>query len=483
MSLATLLEDWCENTPRITVGGLTMDSRRVSPGDAFIAVAGSTTHGMVFAAEAEARGARVIIHDGLALTPQVKIPLVSVDGLGELLPRLAARFFHCPSDRLTIAGVTGTNGKTSTAHFIAQAWQRTFGTAGLIGTIGYGALSRLMPAALTTPDPITMQRMLAECIDEGVEYVAMEVSSHALEQGRCAEVAFAAAVFTNLSRDHLDYHGSMERYAAAKRRLFTDCRPGFAVINVDDEFGRSLANELCGQIEVLPYGTNGSSELRAAVLNMDSTGMALKLSGPWGEGNVHTGLLGRFNVYNLLAAAGTLALLGMPWDQVMHQIEIMCPVPGRMHCLGGEQGQPLVVVDFAHTPDALKQALTALRAHLHGRLTCVFGCGGNRDRGKRPLMAEVVESLADRVLITTDNPRNEKPQNIFDDMLAGMKSPQDALVISDRGTAIRRAIRESCSGDIILVAGKGHEAWQEVNGQRIPFSDEAAIRAVLEEAA
>ena len=483
MSLATLLEDWCESPPQLTVEGLSMDSRRVRAGDAFIAVAGKTTHGMAFAAEAQARGARVIIHDGLAPASALDIPQVGVAGLGQLLSQLAARFFHCPSDRLTIAGVTGTNGKTSTAHFIAQAWQRTGARAGLIGTIGYGPLYQLLPAELTTPDPVSVQRMLADCIDGGVEHVAMEVSSHALEQGRCADVAFALAVFTNLSRDHLDYHGSMEQYAAAKRRLFTDCRPGFAVINVDDEFGRRLVAELAGTLEVLSYGTNGSSELRAAVLQMDSSGMVLNISSPWGQGKIHTGLLGRFNVSNLLAAAGALALLGMPWSQVMHQVELMHAVPGRMHCLGGEYNQPLVVVDFAHTPDALKQALTALRAHLHGRLTCVFGCGGDRDRGKRPLMAAVVESLADRVVVTSDNPRSETPQNIFEDMLAGMKSPDDALVIADRGSAIRQAILDSHAGDIILVAGKGHEAYQECNGQRVPFSDEAAVRAVLEEAA
>ncbi len=483
MSLATLLEGWCESPPQVTLAGMSMDSRCVRAGDAFIAVAGETTHGMVFAAEAQARGARVIIHDGLAPAAELDIPQVRVAGLGQLLSRLAARFFHCPSDRLTIAGVTGTNGKTSTAHFIAQAWQRTGGKAGLIGTIGYGALYQLLPAGLTTPDPISVQRMLAECIDGGLENVAMEVSSHALEQGRCADVAFALAVFTNLSRDHLDYHGSMEQYAAAKRRLFTDCRPGFAVINADDEFGRSLVAELAGKLEVLSYGTNGSSELRAAVLRMDSSGMVLNISSPWGEGRIHTGLLGRFNVSNLLAATGALALLGMPWSQVMHQLEMMHAVPGRMHCLGGEDNQPLVVVDFAHTPDALKQALTALRAHLHGRLTCVFGCGGDRDRGKRPLMAAVVESLADRVVVTSDNPRSETPQNIFQDMLAGMQSPGDALVIADRGSAIRQAILDSHAGDIVLVAGKGHEAYQESNGQRVPFSDEAAVRAVLEEAA
>lgn len=483
MSLATLLEGWIDVAPRVTIDGLSLDSRSVRPGDAFIAVAGTATHGMAHSAEAQSRGARVILHDGLASVPLLDIPVVKIDGLGKALSRLGARFFHAPSDHLTIAGVTGTNGKTSTAHFIAQAWQRTSGNAGLIGTIGYGALSRLSKAELTTPDPISVQRMLSECIEDGVESVAMEVSSHALEQGRCDDVAFDVAVFTNLSRDHLDYHGNMELYAAAKRRLFIDCQPRFAVINADDEFGRHLIADLAGRAEVMSYGTNGSSELRAGVLEMDASGMVIKVSSPWGEGKLHAGLLGRFNVSNLLAAAGALALLGMPWSQVLHQLELMQPVPGRMHCMGGEFNQPLVVVDFAHTPDALKQALTALRAHLHGRLTCVFGCGGDRDRGKRPMMAAVAESLADRVVVTTDNPRGEAPGDIFKDMLAGMNSPDEALVISDRGAAIRQAILESHSGDIVLVAGKGHETYQESRGQRVPFSDEAAVRAVLEAAA
>jgi UDP-N-acetylmuramoyl-L-alanyl-D-glutamate--2,6-diaminopimelate ligase len=483
MSLRTLLEDWCESAPGVIVDGLNMDSRALLAGDAFIAVAGGSTHGMAFASEAESKGARVIIHDGLVTPPELSIPQVKVDGLGSMLSRLAARFYHAPSDRLTIAGITGTNGKTSTAHFIAQAWQRTGVQAGLIGTIGYGAMPKLSKSELTTPDPISVQKMLADCIDDGVANVAMEVSSHALEQGRCDDVSFDVAVLTNLTRDHLDYHGSMERYAAAKRRLFTEYRPGFAVINSDDEFGRSLIAELSGQVEVLSYGTNGSSELRAGVSEMNSSGMVLNISSPWGGGKLHTSLLGRFNVSNLMATAGTLALLGMPWSQIMHQLEMMHPVPGRMDCLGGESNQPLVVVDFAHTPDALKQALTALRAHLHGRLTCVFGCGGDRDSGKRPMMAAVAESLCDQVVLTTDNPRGESPQKIVDDMLAGMKLPGAAQVIPERGAAIRQAILESRSGDIVVVAGKGHETYQESNGQRIPFSDEEAVRAVLEEAA
>jgi len=483
MTVATLLEGWCDPVPEVVVTGLGLDSRRIAPGHAFVAVAGGVTHGLAFAAQAEARGAVIVLHDGLAPVPALGIPTVSVPGLGQRVPALAARFYHYPSEQLTVAGVTGTNGKTSTAHFIAQAWQRTSGDAGLIGTIGHGRLGHLKPMGMTTPDPISLQGMLAGCTDEGVEKVAIEVSSHALDQGRCDEIAFDAAVFTNLSRDHLDYHGTMEAYANAKRRLFIDCHPRFAVINQDDALGKSLIAEIRNGTEVLSYGTNGSSELRGAVLRMDSAGMDLRLASPWGEGEVRTGLLGGFNLSNLLAAAGTLALLGLPWTRVMQQIETMHAVPGRMRCLGGERNQPVVVVDYAHTPDALRQALTALRSHLHGRLVCVFGCGGDRDRGKRPMMAQVAESLADLLVLTSDNPRSEEPAAIIRDMLAGLQRPGAALVVEDRGAAIRRAVRESCDGDIVLVAGKGHEAWQESRGQRIPFSDEAAVRAALEDAA
>jgi UDP-N-acetylmuramoyl-L-alanyl-D-glutamate--2,6-diaminopimelate ligase len=488
MSLNTLLEGWVDRESicpgdTVIVHGLSLDSRKVKPGDAFVAVSGSASHGMQFAREAQTRGAVAVLHDGLAEPVDLQIPSVRIEGLSAQLSALASRFFHAPSERLEVTGVTGTNGKTSTAHFIAQAWQRVTGNAGLIGTIGFGALNKLQPADLTTPDAISVQRMLSECIASGVEHVAMEVSSHALEQGRCADVAFQAAVFTNLTRDHLDYHGSMERYAAAKRRLFTDCQPRFAIINRDDEFGRSLISELGNRCEVLSYGTNGNAELAAKVMQMDSSGMVLELCSPWGGGRLRTALLGRFNVSNLLAAAGSLVLLGMPWNQVMHQLELMQAVPGRMHCLGGEGAMPVVVVDFAHTPDALRQALEALQSHLHGRLTCVFGCGGDRDRGKRSLMAAIAESLSDRVILTNDNPRSEAPEVIFADMLSGMQSPGNAVVVADRSDAIRLAIRESRHGDIVLVAGKGHETYQELQGKRLPFSDVAAVQAVLEEAA
>lgn len=483
MSVQTLLEGWCEAVPDLVISGIALDSRCVKEGDAFLAVAGASTHGMAHAAQACARGAAVIIHDGEAGTPQLDVPLVKVPGLGQLMSSIGARFYHSPSDHLVIAGVTGTNGKTSTAHYIAQSWQRSSADAGIIGTIGFGPLGSLKPANMTTPDPISLQAMLSDCIDLGVEKLSMEVSSHALDQGRCDDVAFDAAVFTNLSRDHLDYHGSMEAYAAAKRRLFVDAHPRFAIINYDDAFGKTLAAEIGNGTEVFTYGTNGSSELRGSVMQMDSLGMTLKLASPWGGGEVRTGLLGSFNVSNLLAAAGTLALLGMPWSQVMHQLEIMRAVPGRMHCMGGEVSQPVVVVDYAHTPDALRQALTALRSHLHGRLVCVFGCGGDRDSGKRPMMARVAESLADRIVLTSDNPRDEEPNAIIDDMLAGLEHPDNATVIEDRSSAIRQAIQESGTGDIVLVAGKGHEHWQELKGRKVPFSDEAAVNAALEDAA
>lgn len=483
MSLQTLLEGWKDDVPAVVVDGITADSRAVQPGMAFVAVAGLSTHGLQFAAQAEAAGAKVIIHDGEFSVPPMGIPCVEVPGLGHHLSSLASRFFHAPSHHLDVVGITGTNGKTSTAHFLAQAWHRSAGNAGMIGTVGSGPFGQLAPSTLTTPGPIELQKMLSDCVDSGVERLAMEVSSHALDQGRCSDVRFEAGIFTNLGRDHLDYHGSVEAYAAAKRRMFSDCRPRFGVINHDDAFGKKLIEEFSGELEVLSYGTNGSSELRAAVSGMNSSGMTIRIESPWGKDSVHTGLLGRFNASNLAAAAGALALMGMEWAEVMHQVEMMQPVPGRMARLGGEAGKPVVVVDFAHTPDALEAALKALRAHLHGRMVCVLGCGGDRDRGKRPMMAQVAESRCDRIIFTSDNPRTESQEVIFDDMVSGMSVRDKVHLEPDRGAAIREAVRSSGEGDIVLIAGKGHETYQILGDQRIPFSDEEAAKAALEVAA
>jgi len=483
MSIRMLLEGWLPHPPDIVVAGLDLDSRCIEHGHAFIAVQGEQVHGLDFARHAVTNGAVAVIHDGSREEPDVDIPFIAVPGLAEKLGELASRFWAAPSDLMTIAGVTGTNGKTSVAHFLAQSWQRHYGLSGMIGTVGYGPLDDLSPAGHTTPDVLRLNAILAGCLDNGVDRIAMEVSSHALEQGRCQTVQFDAAIFTNLSRDHLDYHQDMQAYALSKKRLFTDFAPRFAVINHDDLTGRSWIGELGGQTQVLGYGMAPGAELNAEILGVDADGMYLRVNGPWGRSEFRTGLLGAFNVSNLLATAGTLGLLGMNWGDVVAELEMMNPVPGRMMRLGGEPGQPVVVVDYAHTPDALAHALQAVKAHLSGRLICVFGCGGNRDRGKRPEMGRVAEELADRLIITSDNPRYESVNSIINDVLGGLQEPRNAQMEPDRAAAITRAISESGPGDIVLIAGKGHETWQEISGQKLPFSDEAVIRTALELAA
>lgn len=483
MSLRMLLEGWLPEPPDIAVAGLDLDSRYVEMGHAFVAVQGATGHGLDHAGEAIARGAVAIIHDGVRDTGDVDVPCIIIPGLGDKLGELASRFWAAPSDLMTIAGITGTNGKTSVAHFLAQSWQRSNGLAGMIGTLGYGPIDDLKAADRTTPDVLRLNGILANCLDAGIDRVAMEVSSHALQQERCQTIQFDACVFTNLSRDHLDYHHDMQAYADTKKRLFTEFAPRFAIINHDDITGRSWINDLGNETQVLSYGMAPGAELGAEILSVDSDGMYLRIDGPWGKSEFRTGLMGAFNVSNLLATAGTLSLLGMGWREVVAELEMMQPVPGRMMSLGGEPGQPVVVVDYAHTPDALAHALQAAKTHLSGRLICVFGCGGNRDRGKRPEMGRSAEALADQLIITSDNPRYESINSIINDVLGGLENPGNAIVEPDRAAAINRAIEISGPGDIVLVAGKGHETWQEIGGQKIPFSDEAMIRTSLEAAA
>ena len=483
MTLFELLEGWLDEAPDIRLSGISLDNRSVKPGEAFVAVQGLSSHGLDYSRAAVEAGAVAVIHDGLQVVPKLNVPVLKVADLGNKLGELASRFYAAPSEQMTIAGVTGTNGKTSVAHFLAQSWHRVHGNAGMIGTLGYGPSGSLQSGPRTTPDALRLQQALADCLHKDIERLAIEVSSHALQQNRCQTVQFDAAIFTNLSRDHLDYHKDMAEYAAAKRRLFTDYAPAFAIINHDDAYGKKWFGELNGGMQMLSFGLQSGAELNATILSMDTNGMTIRINGPWGTEDVHTGLLGEFNASNLLAAAGTLALLGMPWNQVLHQLEIMQPVPGRMMRLGGEAGQPVVVVDYAHTPDALESALQAVRAHLDGKLVCVFGCGGNRDQGKRPQMGRAAELLADDVFVTSDNPRNESASKIIEDVMAGLKMPGRVTIEPDRAAAIQRAIAGSRPGDVVLVAGKGHETWQEIGDQKIPFSDELTIREALGDAA
>ena len=483
MALPRLLEGWCDGCPDIRVTGLSLDSRAVRAGDAFVAVRGARGHGLDYAPQAVAAGCRVILHDGLAPVPTLSVPAVRIDGLGGRLGALGARFYQSPSEELDVVGVTGTNGKTSVTHFLAQAWQREHGAAGLIGTLGHGPLTALKEAGRTTPDALSVQRLLAECRDQGCRQVAMEISSHALTQGRCDAVSLAAGVFTNLSHDHLDYHGDFAGYERAKRRLFSELLPRFAVVNVDDPVGHRWREEFEGRLEIIGYGIDAAAEVQGTVLASDQHGLRFGIDSPWGDAEVQVGLMGRFNVANLLAVATTLALLGMRWERVIDQLELMAGVPGRMQPLGGAPGQPVVIVDYAHTPDALKQVLASLRQHTEGRLWCVFGCGGERDREKRPVMGEVAASMADRILVTSDNPRGEDPARIVAEVMAGVPDDADARAIPDRAEAIRAAVAGSRPGDIVLIAGKGHEEYQEIAGKRLPFSDLGEVRAALEVAA
>jgi UDP-N-acetylmuramoyl-L-alanyl-D-glutamate--2,6-diaminopimelate ligase len=465
----------------LTVGGLQLDSRRVREGDAFFALQGTREHGIDFAATA--RGARIVLAEAPAREhAALGVPVLWIEHLHERVGEIAARFHGRPSSALCVIGVTGTNGKTSTVQLLAQALAFLGHRSATIGTLGAGLHGQLHEGERTTPDAISVQRLLAEFRDAGASHVAMEVSSHALAQSRVAGVAFRLAAFTNLTRDHLDYHGSMEAYGAAKATLFA--WPGLqaAAINVDDAFGCSLATRLRGDVRALRLSAAGAAaaDVGASQVVTSAEGIAFQLRTPWGSAPVRSALLGRFNVDNLLAVAACLGALDTPFERLVAALQSLQPINGRMNRLGGHDGQPLVVVDYAHTPDALQQALSALRAHCAGRLICVFGCGGERDRGKRPQMGALAERLADMAIVTDDNPRGEDGDAIVAQIVAGMADPAHARVERDRARAIHAALALAGAGDVVLVAGKGHETYQEGAGGKRPFDDLAVARDALE---
>ena len=494
------------------VCGLTLDSRRVAPGDAFVALRGGTAQGITFAPAALALGASAVIAEAPAPVAHgatadavrfdmpspaggrgwpagseeggasaTEAPILWIDHLRDHVGEIAARFFGRPSESMNMIGVTGTNGKTSIVQLLASALDALGARSATIGTLGAGMVGAIDAGERTTPDVISVHALLAQFRDAGASDVAMEVSSHALEQGRVNAVAFALAVFTNLTRDHLDYHGDMAAYGAAKARLFA--WPGLraAIINVDDAFGRELAGSLAAGVAQLRYSADdASAEIRAHSIRSGADGLHFTLSTPWGSGAIVTPLLGRFNVANLLAVAGCLGALGYTFSQIQQVLVRLQPVAGRMNRLGGSNEQPLVVVDYAHTPDALEQALTSLRAHCAGRLICVFGCGGERDAGKRPQMGAIAERLADRIIITDDNPRGENGDAIVAQIVAGLQHPQAAAVQRDRARAIATALAEATQSDAVLIAGKGHEPYQEIDGVKHPFDDLVVARHALE---
>jgi UDP-N-acetylmuramoyl-L-alanyl-D-glutamate--2,6-diaminopimelate ligase len=480
--------------PRITA--LASDSRLVIDGTLFMARPGRRHHGMAFLKQAVAAGAAAVLWDAddepsremvADLAAGIDVPLLPVPRLAERLGEIASRFYGDPSAGLFAVGVTGTDGKTSVSQIIAQALDRPGRRCGVIGTLGCGLPGELEAASHTTPDPVDLHAALARIRDGGAEAVAMEVSSHALDQHRVSGVRFDAAVLTNLGRDHLDYHGDLQAYRAAKSRLFQSPGVQHAVINVEDPFGRDLIGQLPAGVAYLTYGVSdidkGATwiDLRAEQVQSRATGLSLEVCTPAGEARFDSRLLGRFNAYNLLAALGVLLARGLDLPDAIARLEAVAPVPGRMELFGGRHGHPPVIVDYAHTPEALAAALRALRQHTDGHLWCVFGCGGNRDAGKRPLMGEVAERLADQIVLTNDNPRDEDPRSIVAQIQAGMRRPDAVMTELDRRAAIAHAIALAEPSDMVLIAGKGHEELQWIEGHAVPLSDRAVVKELIGE--
>ncbi len=463
----------------IAITGLSQDSRTIRPGELFCAVAGTQQHGNIFIDAAIAAGAAAVLIDAATIDIRWRgtVPLLAVPQLSMRLAMLAAYYYDNIAHPVKLIGVTGTSGKTSCSQFIAGSLQSLDVPCGVIGTLGYGFVGALQAGTLTTPDAISLQKMLADLRVQGARSVAMEVSSHALEQGRVAGLQFDIAIFTNLSRDHLDYHGTMQAYAAAKAKLFMQTRA--SVINIDDAVGREFAHTASGAVYTYGMKRDARPDIYADAVISTAQGMQADVHTPWGRGVMHVPLSGMFNLYNAMAVLASLCLLDIPLEKALARIAVLTPVPGRMQAFGGISGKPRVIVDYAHKPDALEKVLHALRPNCRGQLICVFGCGGERDRGKRPQMAEIATRLADKVIVTDDNPRHEDPAVIVADILAGVLAKTTVSVQHNRLLAIREAIAMADEADCILIAGKGAETYQLVGEQKFPFDDAAVVDKML----
>lgn len=469
---------------------ITADSRQVQAGSLFVAYKGDALDGRLYIPQAINNGATAVLweQEGFAWNSDWRLPNQAVQGLKQAVGDIASEFYGSPSEHLWMVGVTGTNGKTTCSQWLAQAFNALNRESAVIGTLGNGLLKAgLSETKNTTPDSILLHGLLAEYLAKQAEVVVMEVSSHGLDQGRVNGVKFDVAVFTNLTRDHLDYHGDMQAYGNAKKKLFTWDSLKTAIINRDDAFGVKLAAELSAQGKsVLTYGLNqdvkGSHDISAQAIQLTDRGMAFDVMTPMGNASVHANVIGQFNAYNLLAVLAALLASGVKLLDAVNALSEIKPVAGRMQQCGGGQ-RPLVVIDYAHTPDALEQVLQSLRAQLskNAQLICVFGCGGDRDQGKRPLMGEVAAKHASQVIVTSDNPRNESPASIIQAVMAG--AGNTATSIENRAEAIQYAIQKAKKGDVVVIAGKGHEDYQEIAGVKYPFSDMHVAQQLLQEVA
>ncbi len=455
---------------KASVKSIVSDSRQVETGSLFLAYPGMESDGRDYIKDAINRGATTVIWDpeNFSWKKSWKIENLPIENLRQQASRIASQFYKHPSDKLWVIGVTGTNGKTSITQWLGQCLRFINRKTAVVGTMGYGLPGKTITSINTTPDAVLLQGLLAEYVNQKAEIVAMEVSSHGLDQGRTNGVHFDVAVLSNLTRDHLDYHGSFENYKAAKKRLFVIQGLKVAVLNADEGFGVELKKELDeNEVDVLTYGID-AGDVRASKIHFTKNGFKFLATTPAGEATVSANLLGRFNVYNVLAVLATLLVSKVSLEDAVMAIAKIKGVSGRMQKLGGG-ALPLVVVDYAHTPDALERVLTALKPQTKGKLICVFGCGGGRDKGKRALMGKVVNQLADGLVITSDNPRNENPLTIIQDILAGVEGKY--AIEEDRAKAIEMAIANAGTNDTVVITGKGHELYQEAMNGKKHFSD------------
>ena len=499
MKLSQLCKDFTDITADADtdIHDLCVDSREAKPGDLFIARHGAVSDARKFVGDALKKCVAAVLYevdDGQGLSMQhlqgwdPNVPLLPVNRIDEILGTLAKRFFNDPTRNMAVIGVTGTNGKTSTTQYIAQALRALHLPCGVIGTLGYG-MEELTPTTHTTPDIITLNRYCNQFKNEGAKAIAMEVSSHALEQKRIAGLHLHMGILTNLTRDHLDYHQTMAAYAKAKRKLFTHPGLQLAILNAQDEFGLDLLKSLPNNLSKLAYaidepvkGLGNVAQIYATDITLSNQGLRFTVETPMGQIGAETTLLGRFNVANILATISALLGLNFSIQDIERVLPLLQSVNGRMQMLGG-QGKPRVVIDYAHTPDALAQVLLAIKAHNPQRIICIFGCGGDRDKGKRPFMGKIAETYSDYCIITNDNPRHEKPMRIAEEIVTGMTQKSIRTIILDRKEAILEGINKAGLNDIVLIAGKGHETYQQIGDVKYPLSDMQIALDILKEKA
>ena len=491
--LSSLLPDLdlSESLANLNITGLSLDSRLVKPGHLFFAVPGFLQDGRDYIHSSLQSGAEIVLYqpDKKLLPDNERI--VPIANLNQKISEISGRFYSYPSKKLALTGITGTNGKTTCTQLLAHLLSFVNGSVGVIGTLGCGSITAkktdLKTKGMTTPNPIDIQSILADFVASNINQAVMEVSSHGISQFRINSLLFETAVFTNLSHDHLDYHGNLENYSKVKKELFS--MPGLknAVINIDDTFGSRIAEDLSLSINKISYSlVNPEASIFAEEINISITGFTAKISSPWGQGELKSRLIGKFNLQNLLAVVGAACSQGLNFDNVIKVIPMLENIPGRMEIVNDTEQRtekliagPVVILDFAHSPDALKNALGTLRDLCSGKLWCIFGCGGNRDQEKRPIMGKIAAELADHVIITNDNPRNESPKKISEQILSGIIPNTKSIIILDRREAINFSIKSAMQEDVILIAGKGDESYQFLGSKKFSFSDRVEAKIAL----